>query len=141
MSQAPQTRKKPGRPPKKGKISWAPATALEAQKIPGCRTRWTNKDPMNLQRKESEGWVHVHADKGLKAEHEHPEDIHSGKPMTSVTEYRELTLMALPEEVAQARDAYFTERTDAQSASLVRNLKEDMAKDGEARVHGQIIIE
>lgn len=126
---------------KKGKASWAPATALTAQKIPGHRTRWTNKDPVNMQRKEAEGWRAVHKDNGLVSEHEHPEDIASGKPLTSVTEYRELVLMALPEEVAQAREDYFTARTDAQSAGLVSNLKKDLAKDGGAAVHGKIIID
>lgn len=127
--------------PKKGKASWAPATALNADKIPGFRTRWTNKDPINMQRKEAEGWTVVNAENGLHSEHEHPEDIASGKPVTSVTEYRELVLMALPEDVAEARDEYFQKRTDAQSAGLVSNLKKDMAQSGEAKVHGKIIIE
>jgi hypothetical protein len=125
---------------KKGKPSWAPATALQARKIPGFRTRWINKDPMNVQRKEAEGWEVVHADKGLQSEHEHPGDLSSGKPVTSVTEYRELVLAALPEEVAQAREAYFTEQTDKQTASLKSNVQKDLASGG-AAVHGKIIIE
>lgn len=126
--------------PKKGKASWKPATALKAQNIDGFRTRWTNKDPINMQRKEAEGWEIVDPNKGLRSEHEHPEDLESGKPLTSITEYRELVLMALPEEVAQAREEYFTAQTDAQTASLKSNLKKDMA-DGKASVHGKIIIE
>ena len=127
--------------PKKGRSSWKPASTLTAHSIKGFRTRWTNKDPMVVQRKEAEGWVRVNAETGLTTEHEHPGDIASGKPLTSTLEYRELFLMALPEEVAQARDEYFTEKTDAQSAGLVRNLKKDMSEGGAAEVHGKIIIE
>lgn len=126
--------------PKKGKASWKPATALKAKRIDGFRTRWTNKDPMNLQRKQSEGWVTVHKDTGLQTEHEHPEDLESGTPVTSVTEYRELVLLALPEDVAQARDEYFAEQTDKQTAGLKKNLQRDLA-DGKAQVHGKIIID
>jgi hypothetical protein len=133
-------RKNPDEQSKKGKASWRPATALRAQDLDGFRTRWTNKDPINMQRKEAEGWEIVDANRGLRSEHEHPDDLESGKPLTSVTEYRELVLMALPEEVAQAREEYFTAQTDAQTASLKSNLRNDLAG-GKASVHGKIIIE
>ena len=126
---------------KKGKPSWKPAAALKAKPIPGYRTRWTHKDPINIQRKEAEGWVMVNSETGLTSEHEHPEDIESGTPVTSVTEYRELVLMALPEEDGQARDAYFTEQTDKQTAGLKKVLQSDLKKGGKAEVHGKIIIE
>lgn len=136
----PRPRKYPQQTPKKGKKTWAPAQALEVKKVPGFRLRWTDKDPKVTQRKMAEGWVEVHPDQGIRAEHEHPGDVPSGKPVTSVTEYRELHLMALPEDVAKAREAYFTDRTNAQSAGLVRNLKKDVAEGGDAEVYGKITI-
>lgn len=132
-----------GRPPKsaqkKGKPSWKPATALTAQKIPGHRTRWVNKDPMNIQRKEAEGWAIVDPNQGLRSEHEHPEDLTSGKPVTSTIEYRELVLAALPEETAQARTEYFEAQTDRQTAALKQKLTDELAE-GPAEVHGKITI-
>lgn len=125
---------------KKGKASWKPASALKARDIPGFRTRWVNKDPLNVQRKEAEGWTIVDPNKGLKSEHEHPGDLESGNPVTSVTEYRELVLAALPEDVAKARDEYFTGETDKQEASLKRNLQNDLGHGG-AVVDGKITIE
>ena len=57
-----------------------------------------------------------------------------------MTEYRELVLAALPEDVAKARDEYFTGETDKQEASLKRNLQNDLGHGG-AVVDGKITIE
>ena len=116
---------------KKGKPSWKPAGTLEVfQKKPGFRYRWCDKDPQNIQRKVAEGWRHVNRETGLPVEHENPD----GETLTSSTEYRELVVMALPEDVAQERDAYFREKTRAQTVSLKDRLQDDL--DDAAKAHG-----
>lgn len=128
---------------KKGKPSWKPAAMLTVTKpIDGHRTRWVSKDPQNILRKQAEGWVYANEIYGIKREHEHPEKVEDGHSLTSTTEYRDMVLMALPEELAEARDEYFQEKTEQQTRGLKRNLEEDM-RNGEntATIHGKIVIE
>ncbi len=129
--------------PKKGKPTWKPAAMLDvAEKVPGYRLRWADNDALNLQRKKSEGWVFASTISGVNAEHEHPEKTGDGHSMTSVTEYRDLVLMALPEDLAEARDAYFTEKTDLQTVSLKREAEKAASEVGPAAsIHGKIVIE
>ena len=80
---------------------------------------------------------------GTEATHEHPDQIGDGKPLTSITEYRDMVLMVLPEEIAKERDEYFREKTDRQTAGLKQNLKDDAEKAGvnaDEAVQGSIII-
>lgn len=130
--------------PKKGKPTWKPAAMLDvAEKVPGFRLRWASNDSLNLQRKQSEGWVFATEITGVDAKHDHPEKTGDGHSMTGVTEYRDLVLMALPDDLAEARDAYFIEKTDLQTRDLKRNLEKDLAnEDGKsASIHGKIVIE
>lgn len=135
-----------GRPPKtekKGKPSWRPASMLDVpDKMPGFRPRWCSNDPLNLQRKKAEGWIPATEINGIRMTHDHPDKMGDGHPLTSVTEYRDMILMALPEDLAEARDEYFQQKTDAQTGSLKINAEEEAAKTGpDARVHGKIVIE
>lgn len=137
-----------GRPkktqPKKGKPAWKPAAMLDVvEKKDGFRMRWASSDKLNLQRKQSEGWVFANKETGITAEHEHPEKTGDGHSMTSITEYRDLVLMAIPEDLAKARDEYFEEKTNAQTANLKKDLEEDIDSTGvkSAPVHGKIVIE
>lgn len=131
---------------KKGRSTWSPAQKLQVHdKKPGFRYRWRENDPQNIQRALSEGWEFVNPITGIPGEHFDPEDAQ--KSLTSNTEYRELKLMALPEEVAQARDEFFRERTDLQTAGLKDNLQNDLdkaaQKEGGYRTSatGSIVIE
>jgi len=118
---------------KKGHATWKPAQKLQVHdRKPGFRYRWREDDPQNLQRAIAEGWQFVNPITGIPGEHDEPGD--GQKSLTSNTEYRELRLMALPEEVAQARDEYFRERTDQQTAGLKDRLQSDL--DEEARKQG-----
>lgn len=112
---------------KKGKASWKPAKALEVRASEEVRSkfrlRWREKDPQNLRRAEAEGWEYIHPTKGARAEHEVDDN-----PLTSATEYRELVLMGLPEDIAQERDAYFQEKADAQIAGVKKDLQSDLDK-------------
>lgn len=133
---------------KKGRKSWSPAQKLAiTDQDPGFRYRWCEKDQANLDKKLAEGWAFVDPTKGLKADHLRPEHVSDGKPQQGAKEYRELVLMALPEEVAQARDRYFQDRTDQQTlglnAELRRDLKDAARKHGveSAEVYGKTVIE
>lgn len=115
---------------KKGSSTWKPAQKLEVKgKHPDFRYRWRENDRQNIQKALSEGWVFVNPITGIPGDHSDPGD--GQKSLTSNTEYRELKLMALPEEVAQARDKYFRERTDEQTAGLKDNLQSDLDKEAQ----------
>lgn len=127
---------------KKGKPTWKPAAMLDVTSpVKGFRTRWCSNDPLNIQRKKAEGWVMATEVNGIDTEHEHPEKTGDGHSLTSVTEYRDLVLMALPEELGKARDEYFNEKTEQQTRGLKRDLEEEVESGGAAQVHGKIVIE
>ena len=109
-------------PVKKGKPTWRPASKLDVEsKLPGYRLRWVDKDPMNVRKKTDEGWIPVNGTNG-KVEHVPTGDISDGKAVDSVTQYKEVVLMALPEELGQARDQYFAEKTARQTAGRANDM-------------------
>lgn len=131
-------------PVKKGTRSWKPAAMLDVRdKAPGFRYRWTDKDRANLDRKQAEGWVYASDLTGAAAEHAHPGKTGDGKPLTTTPEYRELVLMALPEELGEARDRYFNERTDQQERGIKRDLDKNLSREGgeRARSYGKVVID
>lgn len=135
---------------KKGNTSWKPAARLIAKIPPGYRGRWVDKDPANMAKKLAEGWEianPTNGTHGASAQHQPTKLVQDGKPLTSVTEYRESVLMLTPEENAQARERYFSDLTRQQTAGLKRKAEGDdqsnAAKHG-ARpkgVRGSIVIE
>lgn len=83
------------------------------------RYRWVNKDDARIAKKMAEGWVHVNKESGISGEQVKPGKTEDGKPLTSgLQEYRELVLMALPEELGKARDEWVKKRTEQQTAAL-----------------------
>lgn len=126
-----ETRTKSEKPIKKGKPTWKPANMLDVtNKKKGLRYRWCDKDGGNVQKKLSEGWSFVDSTSGISGDHVEPHRINDGKKMTSLREHREMILMAMPEELAEARNEVFREKGE-------RNL--DGTKDllrHEADVHG-----
>lgn len=129
---------------KKGRPSWKPASMLDTvEKHDGHRTRWCSRDSLNLQRKQAEGWVFANSITGINREHEHPEKVGDGHSLTSVTEYRDLVLMALPEDVAKERDKYFQSKTDAAVRSLKQDFEENIEnpRGNTAEIYGKIVIE
>lgn len=110
----------PGRPPKKGKPSWKPASQLDVVNKPkDHRLKWVDKtDGMNIARHRAEGWVMVDPNQGITAEHAAPEGVNDGHSLTSTTEHREMILMALPEELGKARDEYIAEQTRQQTVGV-----------------------
>lgn len=129
---------------KKGKRSWKPAQKLDVRdKQDGFRYRFRDKDPQNIQRARAEGWEFVNPITGIPGEHVDPEDAQ--KDLTSTTEYRELTLMALPEDIAQSRDEHFRELTRNQTVGLKDRLQGDLDKEApeghKTSATGSIVID
>ena len=77
----------------------------------------------------------VHPDQGLEAEHARPEGVNFGKPLTSITEHGEMVLMALPEDLAQARAEYIAEQTRQQTITAGTRLAQENL-DRAASQHG-----
>lgn len=140
----------PGKPKstKKGKKSWAPAQKLQVlNKSKDFRYRWRDNDQANLERAKAEGWVFVNKETGIPGEHDHPQGTEDGIPLSDAKTYRELALMALPEEDGKARDEYFSKLTDKQTVGLKdqldRNLDNEAgkARSERAKSYGSIIID
>lgn len=131
----------PEEPKKKGKISWKPAKRMELiQKTPGFTYRWCDKDPFNIQKKEADGWSIASKVRGNEANNGAPQG-------TSITEYRELVLMAIPDEEYAAHREYFHEKTLKQTVGLKKKLAGDVAdgaatsRSSTAPIHGSIVID
>lgn len=132
---------------KKGNSSWKPAARLDARVPSGYVGRWVDKDPANMAKKLAEGWLPATEVNGATGEHNRPNLVQDGKPLTSVTEYRESVLMLMPEETAQQRRAYFENVTAEQLRGLKRKAQADDARNADSvgarakGVRGTIVIE
>ena len=117
-------------PVKKGRASWRPARKLDAlNKAPGFRYRYVSTDYANLQKKLAEGWEFVNPSTGIPGQHNpSAREIADGKNLDTVQKMRELVLMALPEEIALARDAYHAEKTRHRARALEKSLDQDLSK-------------
>ncbi len=104
----------------KGNKAWKPAVQLDVQgKDPNFRYRWRLNDPEHIQRAQLEGWEFdqkkTGTDKTGKIDTAQVvDDVSEGRLKTSLSKYRELILMRLPEELAKERDEYFQLQTDQQ---------------------------
>lgn len=109
---------------KKSGVKWAPAKLLDT--ISGLdfnnyTYRWVNRDDANIVKKKAEGWEVASTLKGDAIEHKRPGLLDDGSNMNpSITEYRELLLMKLPNHLAEARKSYYEEMT----ASTVSGIKD-----------------
>ena len=118
-------------PPKKGKPSWAPARMLDLhKKIDGFRYRWCDTDPGNLTKKQAEGWIFVNRETGHPVEHDDPNLMHGGTAPDGSLRYRDLVVMALPEELGQARDEFYQEITDNAVKQVNENAAANIEKVG-----------
>ena len=109
---------------KKGKRSWKPANVLAVKEIPGFRARWRSTDPMRMRKATAEGWVHA-KDAPVKVE------LDDGvadnlNVISGASEYRELALMVLPEDLAEARQEYIEEKNTAQSITPASRARREM---------------
>ncbi len=130
-----------GKPEKKGKQSWKPASLLDViNKEDGYRYRWVNKDPQNLFNKKHEGWETV---SGLTFDRsKQPEDVKrmtDGANMGSTLEKHDSVLMRLPEELAVERDDYYNNESARRIAGITSHVKKEAKKHG-TETHGEITI-
>ena len=120
---------------KKGNKSWRPFNLLELTgKTPGFRYRWCDKDPANLDKKSAEGWKFV---RSTNAKYNKPDatittgsytDIdYADCTTTGIVEYRESILMALDEDTAIERDAYFMNKTQQQAVLTPKQRAKQLA--------------
>lgn len=127
---------------KKGNTSWRPAQMLDVKnKSEGFRYRMVNVDHANLDKKVAEGWEFVNGETGIPGEHIDPKKIVDGSKLDSTETYRDMVLMAMPEDTAQARDAYHENLTLNQTVNLKRDAKEQLDDSVRDSVDGKIIIE
>ena len=129
-------------PKKKGRPSWRPAKMLEVKgKKDGFRYRWCDKDAARLQRHQANGWVPVSPITGhRKAEHTATDK----SEQTSITEYRELVLHALPAEEYESHREYYREQVDNSVKAVRRQLNKDLESLSpglSGKVTGKITIE
>lgn len=118
-------------PAVKGKPSWRPARMLDLEnRANGYRYRWCDTDDANLRKKLAEGWVYVNKETGHPVEHIDPDLQHGGKSPDGSVKYRDLIVMALPEEIAQQRDEYFAELSKNQLEGVNENAASNMEKVG-----------
>ncbi len=134
---------------KRGRPSWRPARKLDViNKSPDFRYRYVSTDYANLQKKLAEGWQFVNPSTGIPGEHAPTaREVSDGKQIDTVNKYRELVVMALPEEIAKERDAFYANKSKHRAKALEDQLQTDLnkaARDSGARhtavAHGSIKI-
>lgn len=131
---------KVGRPPKKGRRSWKPASLNEFHnKEDGFRYRMMSKDTVNLAKKEAEGWEIVSGLQSADTEHVSSGRMNDGKSLSSVQQGHDWVLGKIPEELAVERDAYYNNETARRTAGLTAHIRKDLSKEG-AKTHGNITI-
>ena len=92
-----------------------------------------------MLRHHANGWRPVSKLTGGQPEHTAPDK----SPLTSVTEYRELVLCAIPREEYELHREYYQERTLEQTAGIKAQLKGDLDRAAPglgSAVHGHILI-
>lgn len=109
---------------KKGRPSWRPPHRLDVKgKTPNWRHRWVLAEGEEIDRRLAEGFVFVNPETGAPGEHDFDYEWKAEHPLDSVKRLRELVLMAIPEETAKERDAYFREQTRKQTVSTRENAE------------------
>jgi hypothetical protein len=100
--------------------------------------RWVNTDRANLAKKQAEGWEVVNKNDGSNTEHERANELTDGAPLTdTLTEYRDLVLMKMPKELADARNDYYKQVHEDRISGLVSSTK---SQPGGSAIEGQIKI-
>ena len=125
---------------RKGNRSWVPAAPLAIKSAdPEYRLKWVHSDPANVMRKRAEGFVN--AEPG-DATHDRPPGVESGTGRHgSVTQYRDMVLMKIPEEMALARADYYETAAKKQLNGVKTRSKQDLRDKTGVTVTGDITIE
>jgi len=119
---------------KKESVPWKPSKLLdipESLKDPAFTYRWCDKDkPGNIRKKLSEGWI---IDKDLMKKMEQVLTIEDGKPLDTTTGIRELIVMKIPKDKAEARNEFYQAR-----GKLAMKKKQDELDNEVRKIGGEI---
>jgi hypothetical protein len=127
--------------PKKTTTPWKPAKMLfvpEELKDPRFVYRFVNtKREGNELKKQQEGWEYdLELSKKLVRHFGETRKLEDGTPIDSVYRIRELVVMRMPKEMAQARNEYYAKRGDTSLQTMTKQFKDGMDEDTQVRVYG-----
>lgn len=112
---------------------WVPASILD--QIEGLDRenfvyRWVSKNPGRIRKLQKEGWSFVNEAEGDRVLHRRVPNLDDGQPVTSEVDFREVVMMKLPIERAEARRRYFQKRTDRAMELINREAQQQAANLG-----------
>lgn len=107
---------------KKKPVQWRPSSLIDALHQSEDNKwvyRWCRNEEGNLKKKQAEGWSYVNKTEGDTIEHERPGNLTDGAQLSkSTVTYRDLVMMRMPKEMADARRDYYKEKTEQQIYGL-----------------------
>jgi len=125
---------------KTGSRSWRPAAPLALKsRDPAFRLKWGRSDPAQMMRARAEGWVQADPKDAI---HDRPNGVEGGQGAPAgVTEYRDMVLLKMPEELARERDAYYREAAQKQLRGIRTRAKREIRQQTGISVEGEVTIE
>lgn len=125
-------------PERKMNQPWRPASILTARKKEGMRSRWVRKDL--LEKRIEEGWTPRISN--TRSRIDSPENtMIDGKPLSSYVVKRNLILCDMPEEMAQAREAYYKKLADSGLEAQKNEFKNQTNIGGSSYAYGDVRTE
>jgi len=120
-------------PSRKASTPWKPARLLdipEHLKDPSFTYRWcTTNKPGNIRKKQSEGWI-IDKELSKKLATDLVPTIEDGKPLDGVVGIRELIVMKIPNEKAQARKEFYQQRGEMATQAKQQELDNEVRRLG-----------
>jgi len=109
---------------------WVPAPTLD--QLEGLDTenwayRWVSKLPNRIKKFLAEGWSFVNKEEGDHVLHRRSQtgQLDAGRALTTEVDYREVVMMKLPKERAEARQRYYQAKTDKAVGQINREVKQE----------------
>jgi len=109
---------------------WVPAPTLD--QLEGLDTenwayRWIEKRPNRVKKFMAEGWTFVNELDGDRIFHKRAQtgQLDAGRALTTEVDYREVVMMKLPKERAEARRRYYQAKTDKAVGLINREVSQE----------------
>lgn len=127
-----------------GTDEWIPASTLD--NIEGLERdkfvyRWVEKRPERVKKQMAEGWTLVNELDGDRIFHRRAQTgaLEAGKSLDTSIDYKDVVMMKLPIERAEARRRYYQKKTD-KAAELINRDAQNTARNlgGEIEPHVRI---
>ena len=119
----------------KASDEWVPASTLD--QIEGLDRenfvyRWARKQPGRVRKLQAEGWSFVNEAEGDRVLHRRAQasSLEDGSPLTSEVDFREMVMMKLPVERAEARRRYYQKKTNKATEMIHRDAQQQAANLG-----------